>query len=57
MSQAIVSTHINDLIPKNLDDIIRANRDKCDSRRNRKVIAQAAGQRERNRTALGYIYH
>lgn len=29
MSQDNSITHINDLIPKNLDDIIRANRDKC----------------------------
>lgn len=29
MSQDSTLTHINDLIPKNLDDIIRANRDKC----------------------------
>lgn len=29
MSQDSALTHINDLIPKNLDDIIRANRDKC----------------------------
>lgn len=29
MSQDSSLTHINDLIPKNLDDIVRANRDKC----------------------------
>lgn len=28
MSQDRAITHINDVIPKNLDDIIRANRDK-----------------------------
>lgn len=29
MARNSTPTHINDLIPKNLDDIIRANRDKC----------------------------
>ncbi len=56
MAQNSKPTHINDLIPKNLDDIVRANRDKC-----RLALAtdeeRHALERDLSSGATGKIHH